>query len=691
MSWIKQVFTDFQTVITAAFLNDLQDQIIADETAVSGMVSGVKGNSENAYRHGNVNLTKANIGLGNVDNTSDAQKPVSNATQDALDSKVDKVTGKGLSTNDYTTAEKQRVAASALQADLDAVDDRVDATGVEEWYNADLWLEGHLNSGSGIISTTQTYNRMSTPNLIPANVAHIKVQEGYKIIPYCWSADGSTYLGLWDGTAPTKTWTENAWMVGTVDLKAISTEYRFKIIAQLAIGSRQLTPEADADKFIFTSFSDETLSISGKAADAKKTGGILSAIIVYDTTNGDIAKFSNGADNVPIKSLIANINSEQDGTGDPSISNVRLITGKTGLTGKRAGGNILSMTDVYGSSPESTTTKDAQTGTIVVINTNSQRYTGVFLWYAGLLILNPFPRGIYTVSFDIAGTITTTWVAGTRAKSTGVFDSTERVGFSSPGHYSFTLDSSMWTYDKYISIVRTGDETSDINITISNFTIVPGSVEGTIEPYVSQDISVSWQDTAGTVHGGTLDIASGKMMVTHEICEFDGVTDGKMLDFTSGITTANIYGISSVANSDSGGATSVYISAEAATNLGMMCSIGKYTRDTSFPDGLGYIAYANTDGSLSLRIGFPLTMGIDTIAKANEYLHNLYQAGTPCQIRYKLLTPIPYQLTPQEITTLLGNNTVWTNVGPVSITAPRDTKMYIDGKIAEAIAAALNA
>ena len=42
-------------------------------------VTGVKGNSESSYRTGNVNITKANIGLGNVDNTADANKSVAHA------------------------------------------------------------------------------------------------------------------------------------------------------------------------------------------------------------------------------------------------------------------------------------------------------------------------------------------------------------------------------------------------------------------------------------------------------------------------------------------------------------------------------------------------------------------------------------------------------------------------------------
>jgi hypothetical protein len=43
-------------------------------------VTGVKGGSESTYRTGNINITKANIGLGNVDNTADANKSVKHAT-----------------------------------------------------------------------------------------------------------------------------------------------------------------------------------------------------------------------------------------------------------------------------------------------------------------------------------------------------------------------------------------------------------------------------------------------------------------------------------------------------------------------------------------------------------------------------------------------------------------------------------
>lgn len=78
--------------------NDYTD---AEKTKLSGIeagaqkntITGVKGNAETTYRTGNVNITATNIGLGNVDNTSDAEKPISTATQTALDGKQATITG----------------------------------------------------------------------------------------------------------------------------------------------------------------------------------------------------------------------------------------------------------------------------------------------------------------------------------------------------------------------------------------------------------------------------------------------------------------------------------------------------------------------------------------------------------------------------------------------------------------------
>lgn len=84
--------------------------------------------SVNGYT-GVVVLDKNDIGLGNVDNTSDANKPISTATQTALDNKVDKIVGKGLSENDLTNALKSAYDSAVTDSHthankivLDAID-----------------------------------------------------------------------------------------------------------------------------------------------------------------------------------------------------------------------------------------------------------------------------------------------------------------------------------------------------------------------------------------------------------------------------------------------------------------------------------------------------------------------------------------------------------------------------------------
>ena len=54
--------------------------------SVDGTDVSVKGLGSLAYKN---SLTKSDVGLGNVDNTSDANKPVSTATQTELDKKAD--------------------------------------------------------------------------------------------------------------------------------------------------------------------------------------------------------------------------------------------------------------------------------------------------------------------------------------------------------------------------------------------------------------------------------------------------------------------------------------------------------------------------------------------------------------------------------------------------------------------------
>lgn len=75
-----------KTIFTAEYESKLEG---IEAGAQVNTVTGVKGSSESTYRKGNINITKTNIGLGNVDNTSDKDKPISTAVQEALNGKLD--------------------------------------------------------------------------------------------------------------------------------------------------------------------------------------------------------------------------------------------------------------------------------------------------------------------------------------------------------------------------------------------------------------------------------------------------------------------------------------------------------------------------------------------------------------------------------------------------------------------------
>ncbi|MBW8327131.1 MAG: collagen-like protein [Prolixibacteraceae bacterium] len=108
----------------------------------NGLTTSVNGVTQ---INGAITLTKSNIGLGNVDNTSDANKPISSDTQAALNLKVDKEAGKGLSTEDYTTAEKTKLAGIASQAEVNVQAD---------WDETDNTLDSYIENKPTLFTTS---------------------------------------------------------------------------------------------------------------------------------------------------------------------------------------------------------------------------------------------------------------------------------------------------------------------------------------------------------------------------------------------------------------------------------------------------------------------------------------------------------------------------------------------------------
>lgn len=83
------------------------------------------------------------------------------ATTEAMDGKVDKVTGKGLSTNDYTTAEKNKLAAFG-SADTYAL--KTDLTSMYKY-------KGSVRTVNALPSTGQTIGDVYNVELTGMNYA----------------------------------------------------------------------------------------------------------------------------------------------------------------------------------------------------------------------------------------------------------------------------------------------------------------------------------------------------------------------------------------------------------------------------------------------------------------------------------------------------------------------------------------
>lgn len=115
------------------------------------------------------------------------------------------------------------------------------------------------------------------------------------------------------------------------------------------------------------------------------TGGVQQ---VFGSSSGDIATFTDGGDNKPLKSLKVAINPVQEGSGDPSPSNVRPIIG-------------WDEVDVNVSP-----TQDAEDGTTYIIQLGSTYYGGELDVKSGVLKVTDG----YIASYN-GETLPSTWMS----------------------------------------------------------------------------------------------------------------------------------------------------------------------------------------------------------------------------------------------------------------------------------------
>lgn len=170
-------------VMTAADktkLNGLKDQagITADIDAVQTNLETHINNKTNPHE-----VTKAQVGLGNVDNTADTDKPISTATQTALDAKFSLTEGNSLK----TTADSlpDRIIAYIPGSSIDATGETVSITEGTQYVDKSSGVYGSLKQST----VTKTLTAATT-----TKAGVLSAADKVKIDKITTDGDGTRYL-----------------------------------------------------------------------------------------------------------------------------------------------------------------------------------------------------------------------------------------------------------------------------------------------------------------------------------------------------------------------------------------------------------------------------------------------------------------------------------------------------------------
>lgn len=393
------------------------------------------------------------------------------------------------------------------------------------------------------------------------------------------------------------------------------------------------------------------------AAQELQTAIQFNAALIHETASGSVASFADGADNIPMQSVVAEITPVQSGSGDPSPTNIRPISGRTGMTVTRAGRNLLPNN--IQASTTSGVTFTIDNGRVIA---NGTATATIVLALSNSCALAP---GDYVLTGCPAG---------------GGTNDHFKIDIVRNGESLRRIDSGNGTT---ITVDTAGLYTARIVIysgeVCNNLTFAPmvrlSGESADYVPYNGAEYPISWQTQAGTVYGGTLDVVSGVLTVKG-VCHtltgqesFSLATNSRRFQkafSTLGWERANTL-VSAQNQSNSRCSHAIYLTGATGT-----ATPADY-RISADPN----LDYANAIVFYDSQSEFA------DAAAFNAYLAEQYANGTPVQLYYDLAQPQTYQLTPTEVRTLLGGNTIYTDAGDVSAEYIADTKLYIDNKIAE--------
>jgi hypothetical protein len=362
-------------------------------------------------------------------------------------------------------------------------------------------------------------------------------------------------------------------------------------------------------------------TIIGAINEIAQGGGGSADITTEITTPAPVMTFNDGGDNIPLKSLVTEIVPIQSGSGVPSPSNVRSISGVSDINLYCAGKNIYPLDYSHASQ------------TISGINFSFNDDGSVEM--TGTATANTYP---YAVMFRLP--------AGTYKKSSAVND----IGIL----IQYVVSSSSW------SLLSSALETEfTVTPEISQYTIVArvrvpnGKVLDHYKYYpfiyLGSETDLSFEKYIGqiktiplgqTVYGGSLECVEGEGRITHELYTFDGSSDEQWNENTTGIYYIYL----------NGGSASTEVEQLNASNRFEVIERGASSGLTN-----GQCRVNNLNTAINFR-----NDSITSLADWKTWL-----ANNNIQILFTKITPTSLSTSGANIPTLSGTNNIYTDCGDI--------------------------
>jgi hypothetical protein len=326
-----------------------------------------------------------------------------------------------------------------------------------------------------------------------------------------------------------------------------------------------------------------------------KTAVITDGVADFETIDGSF-----------VKSLVVEIEPSQSGTGTPSPSNIRPITGWTRedvtVVGKnRFNPSTITLNTIINNDGSLTSNNFINTSDYIIIN--EQTFTVLNNSTANDVY---FRAGMYDANYNFV-----------RREASPVM--------SSEASYTF----SNVTGIKYVRISYEKSSNNEIQVEL-------GSSATAYEPYKGKTYTTPFNQT---VYGGTLDVLTGELTIDKAIVDLGTLTWGEGTDTTGQYFVVSLSGAK--------GTTSVSIVADA------VCS--------NYP-----VFPSNNVVDKSLAIGSTTPPNVYVRDTSYTSASAFKTAMNGVQLVYELATPTTIQLTPQKVKSLVGENHISASTGDVT-------------------------